>query len=120
LKIHIICDRTESDRIIPRLYTTLAHHAKFTISESPDPHADVNYFSLYLLYPKAGYHETKTAALFSHKELNVPSKLKEWNRVAKAVDLRLYWSDLYREELEQYGKCAKIIPYLDRTKFDVK
>lgn len=119
MKIHIICDRAETDRIIPRLYTTLANYAKFTISDVPDDKADVNYFSLYLLYPKNGYTLTKTAALFSHKEINVPSKLKEWIRVAKAVDLRLTWSDLYVSELEQYGMTRKIIPYLDRVKFDV-
>ena len=120
MKVHIVCDRLEEDRIIPRLYTTLSDATHFSISETPDDKADINYFSLYLLYPKEGYTKTKTAALFSHKEINVPAKLKEWERVARSVDLRLTWSDLYMSDLEQYGMTRKIIPYLDRNKFNVK
>lgn len=120
MRIHIVTDRIDSDRIISRLAQTLADYTHFSISETPDDTADLNYFVLYLLYPKEGYNKTLTAALFSHKEVNVPSKLKEWERVAKVVDLRLYWSNIYKNDLEQYGKTAKIIPYLDRNKFNVK
>lgn len=120
MKIHIICSNYQTDRIIPRLFNALATGAKFTISDEPDDNADVNYFSLYMDYPKQVYAKTLTAALFSHKEVNVPSKLKEWIRVAQLVDIRFYWSDLYRADLEQYGKSVKVTPCLDRQKFDIK
>lgn len=120
MKIHIICQNYESDRIIPRLFTALAKGAKFTISDIPDDNADVNYFSLYMEYPKQVYTKTLTAALFSHKEINVPSKLAQWYRVAELVDIRFYWSNLYKNELEQYGVSRKIIPFLDRNKFAIK
>lgn len=118
MKIHIICDRTDSTRIIPRLFTSLAEQAKFTIGETPDDKADINYFSLYLLYPKEGYTKTKTAALFSHYEHNVPSKAKEWERVAKAVDLRLTWTEKYKAILKQYGQTEIVLIGLDRGKFN--
>lgn len=117
MRIHIVTDRIDSDRIISRLAQTLADYTHFSISETPDDSAQLNYFVLYLLYPKEGYKKTMTAALFSHKEVNVPSKLKYWDYVAKEVDLRLTWSNLYISELEQYGMTRKIIPHLDREKF---
>jgi hypothetical protein len=119
MKINIIADLSKPTEIIPRLFTALSEHAHFTISDIPDDSADVNYFSLYVLYPKEGYTKTKTAALFSHKEINSPNKIKEWNRVKGLVDLRLYWSDLYASELEASGKSAKVTIFLDREKFNL-
>lgn len=118
MKIHIIADLSKPTEIIPRLFTALAEHAHFTISNIPDDNADINYFSLYLLYPKEGYTKTKTAALFSHKEINSQAKLREWNRVKELVDIRFYWSDLYKSELEQCGLSEKVTIFLDRDKFN--
>lgn len=119
MKIHIIADLSKPTDIIPRLFTALAESAHFTISDVPDDNTDINYFSLYLLYPQTPYVKTKTAALFSHKEINSPAKLKEWNRVKELVDLRFYWSDLYADELNACGKSAKVTIFLDREKFNL-
>lgn len=118
MKIHVVCSNYESDRIIPRMFNALAQKAHFTISDVPDDTAQINLFSLYLEYPKIPYTLTKTAAMFSHYEKDVKSKADEWNRVAKLVDIRLYWSDLYKENLEQYGLSAKVTPFIDREKFN--
>lgn len=120
MKVHIVCSRLETGRIIPRLARQLAQDAHFTISEKPDDKADINYFLIYLEYPKNGYTKTKTAALFSHKEENEPSKAKEWERVAKAVDVRLTWTQKYLKDLEQYGESYIVIPPIDRVKFNVR
>lgn len=120
MKIHIIADLSKPTDIIPRLFTTLAEHAHFTISDMPDDSSDINYFSLYLLYPQIPYTKTKTCALFSHRELNVPSKLSEWERVAKLVDLRLTWSQLYYNDLIKHGKTEIVTPFIDREKFNLK
>lgn len=121
MKIHIINSDylANPTQVISRLFLELAKNAKFTISLEPDDNADLNYFSLYLLYPKNGYKLTKTAALFSHLETNNPSKAKEWNRVAQAVDLRLTWSKLYYDQLVKYGQTAIVIPPLDTEKFKI-
>jgi len=118
VKIHIVCSNYLEDRIIPRMFTDLSSVAHFTISDIPDDNADVNYFSLYLDYPKEGYSKTKTAALFSHREDNVKSKLLEWQRVANAVDLRFTWSKKYYDDLIQYGDTKIVTPYIDRIKFN--
>lgn len=117
MKIHIVCSNYLEDRIIPRMFKDLSKHAHFTISEIPDDNVDVNYFSLYLEYPKEGYTKTKTAALFSHKETNVKSKLDRWNDVAKQVDLRLTWSKKYYDDLIQYGDTRIVTPYINLELF---
>lgn len=117
MKIHVVCSNYLEDRIIPRMFKDLANHAHFTISDKPDDNADVNYFSLYLEYPKEGYTVTKTAALFSHREDKVKAKLSEWERVAKEVDLRLTWSKLYYDDLIQYGDTKIVTPYIDLELF---
>jgi hypothetical protein len=118
MKIHIIADLSKPTDIIPRLFSALSEHAHFTISDSPDSSADVNYWSLYLLYPKEPYTLTKTCALFSHYETNVKSKADEWKRVAQLVDLRLTWSKLYYDDLIKYGKTVIVNPFIDRDKFN--
>jgi hypothetical protein len=120
MKIHIISNEYETnpDQVISRMFLELAKNAHFTIGTEPDDNADVNYFSLYLLYPKSPYTKTKTAALFSHKEENSPAKAKEWDRVAKLVDLRLCWAEKYKRELEQFGLTRIVIAPLDHEKFN--
>lgn len=99
------------------MFQDLAKGANFTISDKPDDTADLNYFSLYLEYPKEGYKVTRTAALFSHREDNVKTKLAEWSRVASDVDLRLTWSKIYYYDLLNYGETHIVTPYIDLEKF---
>ena len=101
------------------MFNALAQKAHFTISDIPDDNADVNYFSLYLEYPKEGYTKTKTAALFSHREDSVKAKLSEWQRVANAVDLRLTWSKLYYDDLMQYGDTKIVTSFIDLEMFNI-
>lgn len=119
MKIHIVCSNYESDRIIPRMFKDLANKAHFTISGEPDDTAQINYFSLYLEYPKEGYTKTKTAALFSHREDNNKVKLSEWSRVANEIDLRLTWSKLYYDDLIKYGDTRIVTPYINLDEFKI-
>lgn len=118
MKIHIICSRLEADRIVPRLATSLANATHWSIGESPDDNADLNYFFPYLEYPKNGYKKTKTAAWFTHKETTVKAKDKEWIRVAKEVDLRTTSALMYLKDLEKYGTTVLVTTPLDRKKFN--
>lgn len=120
MKIHIIANEIETNptHVISRIFLDLAKNAKYTISEQPDDFADINYFSLYLLYPKENYVRTPTAALFSHKEENSKAKIQEWERVAQSVDIRLCWAEKYEKELKKYGATFIVTPYLDRIKFN--
>lgn len=103
------------DRIITRLANML--QSGFVVTSEPNSKADVNYFFPYLEYPKSGYNKTPTAAWFTHIDYSIPSKVKEWDRVAKSVDLRITTAEIYRLELVKYGATVLVTPPLDHNLF---
>lgn len=123
MKIHIVIRNAGEDRIIPNLYGHLAGQLNCTMGAAPNPQADINLFSTYIemgeLYPT--FNETFTAAYFSHYETDNKRKSLWWDIAAKQVNLRLYTAPRYLKAkgigLEQYGTCAQIIPFVDRTLF---
>lgn len=118
VKINIVVNSSllETDRILSRL----AKDLPYTIKSIPDDNADINYFFPYMEYPKEGYTKTKTAAWFTHLDKNVSNKVKTWERVAKAVDLRLTSALIYQQMLEQYGVTRIVTPSLDHNLFNLE
>lgn len=68
MKVHVITDRVDSDRILPRLAKYLSVYNNWSLSTEPDIQADFNYFNNYGTYHQAcrGWHGTPMGAYFSH------------------------------------------------------
>ena len=121
MRIHIICQRLEKERILPRLGNLLAKQTNWAISDEPDKEADINYFFPYLELERfPNFNETPIAAWFTHKDFAQPKKVEMWDRVAKRCDIRLTSAKLYYDELKKYGATYLVTPPLDRNKFKPK
>jgi len=109
MKVHVITDRLDSDRILPRLAKYLAVQNGWSISETPDLSADFNYFNNYGTYHKAcrHWHGTPMGAYFSHLDENNPGKSGQWHEVAGMMDACITTASLYHQYLpaEKVYQC---------------
>ena len=115
MKIHIACKWPDhSWRILPRLARSLIVGTSWTLSESPDPKADLNYF---IPYRHGAWRDCQTvrAALFTHWS----GKRGSWPEAAEAMDLRLTWAEQYEKLLWPYGLTRRVTPCLDTEKFNL-
>jgi hypothetical protein len=118
MKIHIVAQRLEKERILPRLANLLANNTGWSISDTPDENADINYFFPYLELERFPHFKaTKIAAWFTHIDYAQPEKVNMWERAAKRCDLRLTSAKMYYDELKKYGATELVTPPLDRDKF---
>lgn len=114
MKIHIIAQRLEKERILPRLANSLVDGTNWTISDSPDETADINYFFPYLELDRfPNFKATKIVAWFTHIDYAQPDKVKMWEQAAKRCDIRLTSARKYLKELEPYGPSLLVTPPLD-------
>lgn len=121
MKIHIITQRLEADRILPRLANLLADKTNWTISDSPDDDADMNLFFPYLELDRfRTFDKTPISAWFSHYETDVPDKQKIWLDAAKRCDVRLTSARKYYDMLIEFGPTFIVTPPLDTSKFKPK
>lgn len=114
-RVHIICPETLPDRILFRMAKALTQDTGWTMSTTPDPRADLQYFFPYL----AGAALGPFMSYFSHREDTVPQKSALWHSRAasKQLKLRIVTAPMYEEELSGYGPTLRIVPPLDRVKF---
>lgn len=121
MKIHIVAQRLEADRILPRLANLLAQETNWTIGDSPDEYAQINLFLPYLELDRfRSFNKTPIAAWFTHYEENVPDKQKIWHEAAKKADIRLTSARKYYDMLLEYGPTYLVCPPLDTSKFKPK
>lgn len=121
MKIHIIAQRLEADRILPRLANLLADKTNWTISDSPDEFADINLFLPYLELDRfRNFDKTPVICWFTHYEDNVEDKAKIWEWAAKKSDVRLTSALKYYNMLIKYGPTYIVTPPLDHSKFKPK
>lgn len=120
MRIHIIAQRLEKERILPRLANQLARDNSYTISEEPDETADINYFFPYLELERfKTFEATPIAAWFTHIDYAQPEKVRMWNEAAERCDLRLTSARKYYEELKKYGATELATPPLDLNMFTI-
>lgn len=120
MKIHVIAQRLEKERILPRLANSLVNGTSWTISDKPDDNADINYFFPYLeleRYPN--FDKTPIAAWFTHLDTAQPEKIEMWKRAAKRCDIRFVSARLYYDDLKKYGATYLVTPPLDLKLFDI-
>jgi hypothetical protein len=121
MKVHIVTDRIESDRILPRLAKYLAVGNGWSISEEPDITADINYFNNYGTWAQKcrGWHGTKTAAYFSHLDTQAKAKETLWHEAAKVVDICITTAKMYHQYLPD-NKIYQCRPPVEIDKFTIK
>lgn len=117
MKIHIVCSRLNVDRVLQRLAKTLAAGTGWTLSESPDPNADLNYFFPYLELQKRQWSQTLSAAWFTHRDVANPAKADLWDDVAERVDVRLTSTPMYLDRLKEHGQTEYVRVAVDRDHF---
>ena len=122
MKINIVCRNAfKNERILSRLARELAAETGWSLTDTPDPTADVVYYFPYLeIFNNERYTPPKgqiIAGWFTHHDTMQRGKGDLWGQAAERVDLRLVSARIYQADLEQYGPAAVVVPPLDRTKF---
>jgi hypothetical protein len=121
MRVHIITDRMNSDRILPRLAKYLAVHNGWSLSESPEPTADFNYFNNYNTYHQKckGWHGTPIGAYFSHLDTQNKGKEQMWHTSAGLVDTCVTTAKMYHQYLPA-DKIYQCRPPVEVDKFTIK
>ena len=118
MRIHVIRSSYNSDNIMSRLARELVQHPAFTLSERPDPKADLNYFVNYLELDKyPNFNATPVAAWFTHYDTGRTTKEASWHKHAPRVDMRTTSAQVYADMLRPHGLTALVTPPLNREKF---
>jgi len=120
-KVTVVCQNYQQDRVIPRHARALAARLGWSLSAGVDPSADVVYLLAYFdgQRIKSANWPKRTAGCFTHLEEEPPgnAKAKLFHRIAKKVQLRTCWADMYAEVLAPYGATVKVSPGLERAHF---
>lgn len=121
MRVHVITDRLNSDRILPRLAKYLAVGNGWSLSESPDATADFNYFNNYNTYHQKcrGWHATPIGAYFSHLDTQNKGKEAMWHICAGLVDVCVTTAKMYHLYLLQ-EKIFQCRPPVETDKFTIK
>lgn len=119
MRVHVIFREGNPEHILARLANALVERAGWSAGSAPDPTADVNYYFPYLEVDR-NWHDTKTAAWFTHRDDPHPGKVTKWTLAAADVDLRLTSARIYLPELETFGVSALVTPPVDCAAFDIK
>jgi len=120
MRVHIVCERLNTSRILPRLAKYLAEHNNWTVGEEPSTATDLNYFIPYITWRQHfnGWKKTKLAAYFSHYDINNKMKAKWWREAADAMDLCTITSNQYRELLDA-NKTIYVRPPVEVDRFTI-
>ena len=113
MRVHIVCpDHTDLERkILGRKAMALIDQTGWTISNGPDPRADINYFMPYIMRAQdhPSFDGSLTAAYFTHREGDKwKAKQNWWDGAARLVDLRLTSSYHNLPHLRTYGPTALV------------
>lgn len=119
-RVHIVCQEWQSDRVLPRIARALSQDLGWTISQRPEP-CDVLYLSVYFEgnglrpWPEG----LPILAYFSHKEEEPPTnpKIRDWDKIARKVSLRITTAKIYEQALRPFGPTARVPAPLDRAHF---
>ena len=124
MRVNVVCKNWQEDRILPRFARYLRDGNGWSLTEEPDPTADVVYL--------AGYFEAQTlkrevwerpvAALFTHRE-ETPvgnEKAKLFDSVAERVQLRVTMCRLYGKGLERHGLTVQPPLPVERERFTIR
>lgn len=97
----------------------LAANAGWSLSDSPDPHAELNHFICYIDYAETfdGWCKTPISAYLTHHESKRPDKAQWWDIASRGCDLRIITARRYAPMLEEHGPTALVRPPVDQELF---
>ena len=97
----------------------LAHCNDWTLSESPNPNADVNHFSSYIEFAErhSDFKATRTSAFFTHFEKGTPYKEFWWDLAAENIEMHITCAKQYARMLKPSGLVKVVRPPLDHKAF---
>ena len=104
---HIVVRNLKSDRVLSRLARHLITGTGWTVSDQADPYTDVNYYFAYFEAQRAPT-STPIAAFMTHRENDGTAKAALYDRVARAVNLRVVMNAEQIVALSEYGPTAQI------------
>ena len=125
LRVQIVCQNYKDDRIIPRMARALHERLGWDLDAQFDPskECDVVYLSAYFEAKRLRPWPTDTAvaAYFTHREEEPPgnAKAREYDKVAKQVDLRIATCKMYADGLSKIGPTAQVAAPVERDRFTV-
>lgn len=99
--------------VVSRLMVSLSEGTGWPISKEPDLKADINYFALYIQVgqsPNVVKQLKKTAAWFTHYEVQRKDKMNWWNIAASKVDIRTTTASQYYDMLKKRGETHLVYP----------
>lgn len=117
MRVHIVCQDSDSDRVLPRFARHLRDRLGWTLSAGPES-ADVLY-----AFPYFEAHRLKTtgpvAAYFTHREEEPKgnAKARVFDEIAERVNLRVAMCRLYGEPLSQLGPTVMPPLPVERDRF---
>lgn len=117
-EVHIAWNPAKGD-VLSRFYSSLARLTGWGIGKDIPKNVDLVYFGLYIQpaqSPQAIENirgRSRTAALFSHYETEIPQKVEWWDKAVSMVDIRTTWAEQYLEILLPYGESHIVIPPID-------
>lgn len=113
MKVHIVL--WNDQHIVPRMTQWLVEAHGWTVGETPDPTADINYYMPYLKYSPDEAVGTPTAAWFTHYERGTLWKEVAWEKARQDIDAALVTAPMYLDYVG--GKGALITPGVDLDLF---
>lgn len=118
MTVHIVCQRPEAERILPRQARYLAEDLGWTVSERPDDGASVNYLFNYAdgWLRFRWYERTPLAAYYTHYEPGT-AKAQLWDQSATFVELRTCNNEEAARMVRPTGETAKVAAPIDREHF---
>lgn len=120
MKVHVITDRMDSNRILPRMARYLAMGNGWSMSTEPDLSADFNYFNNYGTYHRQcfGWHGTPMGAYFTHLDAENKAKEQQWYDVAELMDVCLTTAKMYNKFLPS-DKVYQARPPVEVERFTI-
>lgn len=119
MRVHIVAQRINADRILSRMVRYLCVRCGWTASERPDSGAELNYFFNYLLWRQKahGWRETPIAGFFTHRDEANELKARYWDECAEGLDLRTVCAEKYAALLRPHGPTALVRPPVELDRF---
>jgi len=108
--------------VLPRFVRYLVQHNGWTVSDTPNPQADLNYMVAYFEHHKfAGFRETPVATYLTHLEDDPNSgKVKAFHRSAQTADIRVCMNEMYRAQVEKrHGTTLRFPLPLEGERFTI-
>ena len=120
MKVNVVCRNYKDDRVLPRFARYLAAGLGWTLTAAPNMKCDVIYLMGYFEVQLLGtWPEIPVASYFTHREEEPPGndKAKLFDKVARAVQLRVAMCRLYGEQLSKLGPTIQPPLPLERDRF---